>query len=121
METGDRRWESPPCGSPTGSIRELNDAFRGSLVGGKCVITAGVGALGPVTVSQLIEKVRQHSEFNSENDPYGEHDFGAFEHAGIRFFWKIDYFDASLVSGSEDPTDPTRTTRVLTLMKAEEY
>jgi hypothetical protein len=27
-----------------------------------------------------------------DNDPHGEHDFGAFEHEGQRIFWKIDYY-----------------------------
>jgi Protein of unknown function (DUF3768) len=121
LKTDDRDHACTPCNGSARSIRELNDALRQTLAGGKCVITAGVAALGRATVIRLVDRVRGHSEFTSDNDPYGEHDFGAFEHGGTRFFWKIDCFDRSLTFGSEDPADPDRTIRVLTLMKAEEY
>ncbi len=61
------------------------------------------------------------SDFTPENDPHGEHDFGSFAVAGRKFFFKIDYFDAAMEFGSEDPADPAKTTRVLTIMLAEEY
>lgn len=51
---------------------------------------------------------------------YGERDFGAFDHAGERIFWKIDYYDRTLRHGSEDPSDPTQTVRLLTIMFASE-
>ena len=51
----------------------------------------------------------------------GEHDFGNFEIKGERFFFKLDYYNLEMDGGSEDPADPTKTTRVLTVMKAEEY
>ncbi len=69
----------------------------------------------------VIFRVMTFSEFTPENDPYGEHDFGNFELAGRRFFFKLDYYDRDLVFGSDDPADPAKTTRVLTLMLAEEY
>jgi hypothetical protein len=53
--------------------------------------------------------------------PYAEHDFGSFELADYKFFWKIDYYDLRCESGSVDPSDPKRTTRVLTVMLASEY
>jgi len=40
---------------------------------------------------------------------------------GEKLFWKIDYFDLAGEFGSEDPTDPKKTLRVLTVMLAEEY
>lgn len=49
-------------------------------------------------------------------------DFGTIEVDGVgRIFWKIDYFDSCYEYGSEDPTDPAATRRVLTIMRAEEY
>ena len=40
---------------------------------------------------------------------------------GERLLFKIDYFDRSLTGHSADPADPSITTRVLTIMLAEEY
>jgi len=59
--------------------------------------------------------------FDADNEPHGEHDFGSFESVGHRFFWKIDCYGINLEFGSDDPADPVKTIRVLTLMLAEEY
>jgi hypothetical protein len=102
-------------------VQELNDAFRKTFEGGRILITAGVGALPPVLAAEVLERVRTFTDFTPDNDPYGEHDFGSFELAGRKFLWKIDYYDKSLTLGSEDPADPKQTTRVLTIMLAEDY
>jgi hypothetical protein len=102
-------------------IRELNDAFRTTMTGGKVLLTAGVDALPSDIKAAVIRRVATFSEFNKDNDPYGEHDFGSFAVAGHKFFFKIDAYDADMRFGSEDPADPTKTTRVLTIMLAEEY
>ncbi|MBK8190375.1 MAG: DUF3768 domain-containing protein [Vampirovibrionales bacterium] len=69
----------------------------------------------------LLKALRELSAFTPDNDPYGEHDFGAFEFAGQRLFWKIDMFaDDSLTYRSEAPLDPNAV-RVITIMQADEY
>jgi len=73
-------------------IRELNDAFRTSGLGGKFVLTNGVGSLGVETVGKSIEAVKAFDAFTTDNDPYGEHDFGSLDVEGHRLFWKIDYY-----------------------------
>ena len=113
--------EKEPSGAATERIRALNDLFRSTLHGGQVVVTAGVQALEPLDLATLIERVRSFSDFTKDNDPHGEHDFGALEQDDRRFFWKIDYYDQHCEAGSEDPTDPAKTCRVLTLMLAEEY
>ena len=65
--------------------------------------------------------VQTFTEFNADNDPHGEHDFGSFEVAGEKIFWKIDYYDSGMMFGSDDPSAPEKTTRVLTIMLADEY
>lgn len=103
-------------------IAELNDLCRTAMgVCGRLVQTEGINALSADAQSAIREKVEQYSGFTTDNDPYGERDFGAFEHEGNRIFWKIDYYAPDLVYGSDDPADPTKTVRVLTIMLAEEY
>jgi len=55
------------------------------------------------------------------NDPYGEHDFGSFDHDGRTISWKIDLYDRDYKWYSPAPTDPAKTNRVLTILLAEEY
>jgi hypothetical protein len=108
--------------TPTTKIAALNDALRTRGIGGQVLLTVGVRGRGPAFVAAAIEAVRAFSAFTADNDPYGEHDFGAVEIAGTRVFWKIDYFDGLRPAyGAEDPSDPSRTMRVLTVMLAEEY
>jgi hypothetical protein len=102
-------------------IAVLNDAFRTTFRGGKVVMTAGVNELPDCVKAAALRMVAEFNEFTEGNDPYGEHDFGSFEVANQKFFWKIDYYDKELQYGSEDPADPDKTTRVLTLMLAEDY
>jgi hypothetical protein len=102
-------------------IRDLNDAFRTTLEGGKCLFTAGVSDLGVAFATEALAAVRSFEDFTPDNDPYGEHDFGSVVIGDQRLFWKIDYYDLSLEFGSNDPADAAQTKRVLTIMLAEEY
>ncbi len=102
-------------------IRELNDALRQQGNGGKIVVTHGVSALSGEGQSRVMQLLRAYNDFGEENDPHKEHDFGAFECEGHRILWKIDYYDKTEEFGSEDPSDPEQTHRVLTVMLAEEY
>lgn len=99
----------------------LNDAFRKTFSGGRVMMTAGVDALPYIIKAAALQKVAGFEEFSEDNDPHSEHDFGSFELCGRKFFWKIDYYDREVAAGSEDPADPDKTTRVLTLMLATEY
>ena len=108
-------------GKNSGKIRALNDRLRRSLIGGQVMLTAAVSSLPADIRSQAIERMRTFDDFNADNDPHHEHDFGSFEVGGHRFFFKHDYFDTSLQYGSDDPSDPEQTTRVLTLMLASDY
>jgi hypothetical protein len=106
----------------TDTIRELNDAFRKDFpANGRRYITDGIFALDADDRAAILEKVRTFDTFTEDNDPHGEHDFGRIDHEGERIFWKIDYYDKACKYASEDPADPAQTTRVLTIMLAEEY
>lgn len=105
----------------TNRIRVLNDLFRKTFIGGRVQLTAGVTALDNDTKTTLLTSVQTFRTFTEDNDPHEEHDFGAVDVNGFRFFWKIDYLDKSLEFGSNDPADPRVTTRVITIMLASEY
>ncbi len=104
-------------------IRDLNDAFRKSLdpTLGRTMLTAGIDALPTDVRAMAIAKLITFDKFNVGSDPWHEHDFGSFELAERKFFFKIDCYDSSFRFRSNDPTDSAKTNRVLTLMLAEEY
>jgi hypothetical protein len=102
-------------------IRVLNDNFRSTFVGGQMFMTAGVNALPVDTKTRVLLAVQSFNDFTKDNDPRREHDFGSFQIEDETYFWKIDYYDLARQFGSEDPADPEKTTRVLTVMCADEY
>ncbi len=108
--------------STTKKIAELNDLCRTAMgIAGRLVQIAGISALSQEDQSAIREKVETFNAFTADSDPHEERDFGAFQHNGERIFWKIDYYDKSLTYHSEDPSDPKKTVRVLTIMLASEY
>jgi hypothetical protein len=102
-------------------IRALNDMLRTTFIGGDVFITVGVRARGAEFVAACIEAMRSFSAFTEENDPYGEHEFGVVTVENTDVFWNVDYYDRDLQFGSEDPSDPAKTSRVLTILLADEY
>jgi hypothetical protein len=106
----------------TARIREQNDAFRKQLAGeGRIFVTSGIAQMRLDQQAEIMQRVHAFADFTPDNDPHGEHDFGSFEFDGKTIFWKIDCYDRDLSYGSPDPADPTVTTRVLTVLLAEEY
>ena len=102
-------------------IRELNDAFRSTMTGGRVMMTAGVDALPSDVKAMVIRRVATFSDFTPtmirtastisapSSSPVGSSSSS----------WIISI--PTMKFGSEDPADPAKTTRVLTIMLAEEY
>lgn len=105
----------------TAIIRQLNDQFRRTLTGGHILLTPNIAALDEQARATILKRITEFDDFNDANDPHGEHDFIAFELAGIHVFMKIDYYSPDLAHGSEDPSDAVKTARVMTIMTADEY
>jgi hypothetical protein len=104
----------------TEQIRTFNDQLRQNLGTGveTAVITTGVAALGDEAVARIVKTIAVYDDFCHDNDPYGEHDFGAFEAEDHTIFFKIDLYEEPDV---KDPNGVSVVTRVLTIMLAEEY
>lgn len=103
---------------PMNTIVILNDISRLHL--GNYSITPMVRDLGD-QLTKLLILVKTFNNFNPDNDPHGEHDFGSIEFAGETYFWKIDYYDKTLCYGSPNPADEAVTRRVITVMHSSEY
>ena len=101
-------------------IAELNDLLRKTFIGGRIVITAGIAALpeGTRRRSSRRFKLSMPSRRITTRMAIATSAPSATTASG---FWKIDYYDPFLTWGSEDPADPAKTARVLTIMLALEY
>lgn len=120
------------------AIRRLNDAAR-SCPGQTSIanVTIGFQSLPDADRFAALAAITRFSKFDGDNDPYGEHDFGAVYGLASgtwtqdrpkdeltiaqTVFWKVDCYDNDMMFGSEAPWDETRTKRVLTIMLASEY
>lgn len=122
----------------TDAIRRLNDAAR-AIPGVTAITNATIGfqAFADADRFAALTLIARFSKFDDNNDPYGEHDFGAIfrlesgewtqdrpddeKAIAETVFWKIDYYEPTLAFGSEAPWDERRTKRVLTIMLSNEY
>lgn len=102
-------------------VRSLNDDLRIRRLGGIVVITEGIAALGPSTIRDIISAITAFDGFTPENDPYGEHDCAIMTVGGVKIIWKIDYYDLARRYHSSDPSDRNVTSRIMTIMRADEY
>ena len=110
----------------TARVAQLNDQVRAMMgmfgrLGGQLVTTRGFAARPDEIKAAVFGAVQTFDGFTKANDPYGERDFGSIEAGGETYFWKIDYYDTAMRFHSPDKADPAVTTRVLTIMLAEEY
>jgi hypothetical protein len=100
-------------------IRQLNDHARRSFLDCRVVITRGVAELDDLPA--VLRAVQRFDDFTADNDPYGEHDFGALRVGYAEVFWTFSYYDIDQEMLSPDPSDDAVTVRVLTIMLAREY
>ena len=108
------------------AVRDLNDSFRkgNTSIPGTAVMTIGIHSFLAEKGEEfeaLINEVREFEDFNEDRGPNDEHDFGKFNYLGKEIYWKIDLYNPNYDGKSEDPTDPSKTCRVLTVMLAHEY
>jgi hypothetical protein len=96
-------------------IRRLNTEFRTTFRGGQVLLTASVAALPSSDKASALQAVAEFKDFNEENDPHGEADYGSFDLSGREYWWKIDYFAPNMEHASNDPADPEKTKRVMTV------
>lgn len=110
------------CAQPRAAqIANLNDQLRTGQGQGKIVVTKAVHALTGFDTDVLMAALAGYDGFDADNDPHGERDFGDLTVFGTDLLWKVDYFDAAMEFGSEDPANPDVTTRVLTVMTAADW
>lgn len=87
-------------------------------------MTAGIATIqehDPELFRSILAAIQSQQEFDPDNDPYGEHDFGSVTVQGEKIFWKISYFDLNCEFHSDDPANPDVTQRVMYIMLADEY
>jgi hypothetical protein len=125
-----------PMTDHTALTRRLNDMTRTqpSIANATWVMTQSVAALlvsdeegdgppkpDPAKLVQLRAALASFDHWPIGNDPYGEHDFGAFDLFGEKLFFKIDYYHPDHDTLAPVPSSIELCRRVLTLMRADDY
>lgn len=102
-------------------IRELNEALRKERKGGKIFFAGSLSQADLILKAGVYAAVAAAEVPADGDDPYGEADFGKVVVDGDKYLWKIDYYDKAMEYGSEDPSNPDITERVLSIFRAEDY
>jgi hypothetical protein len=128
-------FEDTPMTDHAALTRRLNDMTRSQpeIANASWVMTQGVAALliadenddppkpDAARFAMLRAALAAFNHWPSGNDPYEEHDFGAFDLFGERLFFKIDYYHPDHDTLSPVPSSIELCRRVLTIMLAGEY
>lgn len=104
-------------------IARLNDTLRRYGTGGSIFVTRSVADHPALHMEAILLALARYDAFDADNDPHGERDFGDLEVAGTSLLFKIDYYarGSQFAYGSDDPADPAKTERVLTIMLPEDW
>ncbi len=92
-------------------IIELNDQLRTNFKGGRVQMTPSVYDLDERLRGRALAVMAKYNRFDEDSD----HDCGVFIFAGYSFEWHIEYRDVNGEGVSSDPSDASKTFRVLTL------
>ena len=120
--------DTPTLASPDArlaTIARLNDRCRQGLDRtARILITrACLGAFADnrtaeiVAQAEILSALRGYQFRDAEAD---ERDRGNFDYRGTTVYFRIDYYDAAMEYGSEDPADASQTPRMLTIMLRED-
>ena len=101
-------------------IAILNDRFRQTFRGGKIILGDKVRTLSYLEKSHLVQAIKMFSDFNSENDPYREHDFGCVLLNTQRYYFRICCYDLQLQGRSANPHIVGQTRRILIITRLDE-
>jgi hypothetical protein len=120
--------DTPTLASPDArlaTIARLNDRCRQGLdrtarilITRACLGTfADNRAAEIVAQAEILSALRGYKFRDAEAD---ERDWGSFDYRGTTVYFRIDYYDAAMEYGSEDPADASQTRRMLTIMLRED-
>lgn len=107
---------TPPSAGPNiaakrSRIIELNDQLRTTFKGGRVQMTPSAYELDDRLRGRALCVLSRYNKF----DDSSEHDWGVFIFAGYSFEWHIEYRGSNGERVSPDPSDASKTLRVLTL------
>lgn len=90
----------PHTNTQNTKIADINDSLRAHLPGAlpephRLLLTLKVQRLAPEKLNTLLRQIANFNNFNIENDPFDEHDYGLILFEDEEYFFKFDYFDRS--------------------------
>jgi Protein of unknown function (DUF3768) len=108
--------------SDTEKLREQNDAFKKTFVGGVIKFDRELQHWERSELQQITRCIQRYNKWPTDNGYRSAHDFGHIRYRGSHLFWAIHYQDASDIGKpSIDPTDPTKTQRLLMVVHIDWY